>query len=159
MRYDINPRLGFRLDYHRFTSTTRSFRMWGNGESGEELSAELEVIVNPIIFSAIYEFYPFFPIYVGVGVGMFPSEMKLKYSSEPYHPLLEGSWYDGSMGFQLFGEGKTNILENLIVAGEIRYISAEVIFGGMGNGIQLPRPTTCDWSGLMGNVFIEYNFS
>ena len=179
LSYDIGSNWRVRGEIFGFNSETSdsfySYKEYDFDEDGvvDEIeivdgTVDVEASLGALVLSGIYRVSPgrSFSPYVGLGVGLFSTELKVK-------PEGEVSWWDrwteeweeeplrgdsddtSSIGFQVLGGVEYKIGEKFSVVGEVRYISAkaEGLFKEEGS-----QGTDVDWSGLSFGLGASYRF-
>ena len=134
----------------------------------EDGTADVEASLGGLVLSGIYRISPgrSFSPYVGLGVGLFSTEVKVKPEGEVswWDPLTE-EWKEepfrgdsddtSSIGFQVLGGVEYKIGEKFSVVGEVRYISAKA--EGLFKEEEF-QGTDVDWSGLSFGLGASYRF-
>lgn len=161
--------LEVRFEYNSFSSKTKGAYSYGYtiGEITYRYDEmlDLELTTNPIILSLTYGFSPGAPLspYAGVGLGIFSTKLTGKTVLSDYENgvlvdtySFSDSYTNSPTGLLLLAGVHKDMTKNLILKGEVRYISAKATFTD-----ETVSPTwsvDCDLGGLMGNVGVEYKF-
>jgi len=127
---------------------------------------EMELTTNPIILSLIYSFSPGASLspYVGVGLGLFSTKLtgESRYVEYDEDGVLvdaysdKGSYTDSPIGFLILAGVRKDMTKNLILRGEVRYVSAKATFTD--ETVSPAWSVDCDLGGFMGSVGVEYKF-
>lgn len=87
------------------------------------------------------------PLYLGIGIGSFPSELKV--TSNIYEEIREK---DYPMGFQIFAGMEQKLTNRFFFSIEVKYLSAKAKYSGN----RYLEPCSTDWTGFLANIGIGY---
>ena len=98
-----------------------------------------------------------FNSYLGVGIGIFPSELtafsSVTLEGHPGH-LVEDYQIDSPIGFQVLVGTEYRLKEGLFFASEVRYLSAKTTYPDF----QCIPDCSTDWSGVFISLGVGYRF-
>jgi opacity protein-like surface antigen len=157
---EFSSGLKIRVENFSFKAITQDSYSVDSAPYRQQVEHNIKVTTNPFFISGIWDvsLEESFSLYLGCGIGIFPTEVRLLGTTKYYSGstlVSQESWADWQrsdpMGFQYLGGFRHTFKGGLTISGEMRIFA--VLLADLDN-----ISTSVDWDGSLFSLAASYRF-